>query len=442
MSELTKQLKNTKQSSKLEIYYDKMLGSGSFAKVYMAKYRDNLVAIKIVSTQNIKDSLYKQFKRELDIINILKSNAHPNVPIYHKIIDDKPNSRLMYVMEWCRNGELADIVKLGLSISQIKEYFRQIVSGYSHLLSLNIVHRDLKTQNILLNEDYKIVKIIDFGLSKIVDTDLTKTVVGSPAYMAPERFSESYTSASDVWSLGIILYEMTYGSNPFKSCKNKAMLLKSMDKPIELKLYRSDKKIPDYLISHMRNMLNIDVDKRFDWDDVKLLDLKLTQAELDEFDESTRYCMSSNRMSSDRISCNRSIDLNFSHNSSGSGSMAGSGSMHNSKSKDDYQIIDTTPIVLSITLNHKELECLDEYFIMDDPNVFSLYEFTNRSNSINSMNSTNSMNLPKAQKQEMSSGSFLDNMPFLMDDFEPKSIKTRSIEFGDMILNKVKNKFK
>ena len=77
------------KSVKLEIYYDKILGEGSFAKVYVAKYKGKLVAVKIVDVENAKEKLIKQFKRELDIIRILRNNPHPNIPQYYKIIEER-----------------------------------------------------------------------------------------------------------------------------------------------------------------------------------------------------------------------------------------------------------------------------------------------------------------------------------------------------------------
>ena len=252
-----------------------------------------------------------EVKREIDVVRILQGNPHPNIPVYHKLHEDRNQNRIIIVMEWCRGGELTQLIKLGLDEVQIKSYFDQLIDAYSHLLSLNIVHRDMKSQNILLSQDLKTIKIIDFGLSKVIRTDMTRTVVGSPAYMAPERLgAEDYDSTSDIWSLGIILYEMIYRANPFKDCRNKKSLIESANRPIVLAENRttmrarttavngkdededgddneddneddavsgdSDKinivevteEVPDYMLTITRGMLNIDRTERFDWEDI------------------------------------------------------------------------------------------------------------------------------------------------------------------------------
>lgn len=292
------------KASRLKIYYDQVLGKGSFATVYVGEYKSELVAVKIIELNGAKPKLIHQFKREIDVVRILQGNPHPNIPVYHKLHEDRNQNRIIIVMEWCRGGELTQLIKLGLDEVQIKSYFDQLIGAYSHLLSLNIVHRDMKSQNILLSQDLKTIKIIDFGLSKVIRTDMTRTVVGSPAYMAPERLgAEDYDSTSDIWSLGIILYEMIYRANPFKDCRNKKSLIESVNRPIVLVENRitmrarttavngkdedddneddtvskdSDKinivevteEVPDYMLTITRGMLNIDRAERFDWEDI------------------------------------------------------------------------------------------------------------------------------------------------------------------------------
>lgn len=257
--------------SNLKIYYDKLLGTGSFSKVFPGKYKGNLVAVKIMSTKHLEDKIVKQLKRELQIIKILQKNPHPNIATYYKIIYDK--DKMIIVMELCSGGELSKQIKKHLDIETIKNYFSQILDGYKHLLELNIVHRDIKSANLLLSEDKKTVKFIDFGLSKIFTVDLNKTVCGSPLYMAPELLlnHDRYNSKSDIWSLGVLLYEMVYGKTPFHHCKQ-IKVLKEMVRENSInypKKQRDDEfaeTVPDDLIRYMKRLLELDPTQRIEWE--------------------------------------------------------------------------------------------------------------------------------------------------------------------------------
>ena len=310
-----------RRSSRLEIFNDRILGQGSFAKVFVAKYKGQLVAVKIVDISKAKEKHINQLKRELDIIRILRKHPHPNIPEYYKIIESP--TRIIIVMEWCRGGELNTMIKSGLDMLQVKHYFSQILAGYLHLLNLNIVHRDMKAQNIMLTSDLTTIKIIDFGLSIIISTDMTKTVVGSPAYMAPERLNaQEYDSTSDIWSLGIILYEMIYQLNPFHACKNKTLLIEAASAPINLPnvrsnnnivekvdpgINRSDTKtnrrnsrvlirgtesVPSDLLEMMKGMLSIDTSSRYDWTELYTANkmfMTLTSQESDKLNGILEY---------------------------------------------------------------------------------------------------------------------------------------------------------
>ena len=98
-----------------------------------------------------------------------------------------------------------------------KIIFKELISGLKYLYELNICHRDLKPQNILLDENYTI-KISDFGLARLNnENNLMDTICGSPIYMAPEIMKyNKYDNKADIWSLGIIFYELLTGRTPFK----------------------------------------------------------------------------------------------------------------------------------------------------------------------------------------------------------------------------------
>ena len=519
-----------KKSSKLEIFNDRVLGEGSFAKVFVARYKGKLVAVKIVDISKAKERHIRQFKRELDIIRILRKHPHPNIPEYYKIIESP--TRIIIVMEWCRGGELSNVIKSGMDLTQVKYYFNQILSGYLHLLSLNIIHRDMKAQNIMLTHDLNQLKIIDFGLSKVINTDMTRTVVGSPAYMAPERLgAQDYDSTSDIWSLGIILYEMIYHINPFHSCKNKATLIKTANTPITLPttrhcneicdleldtdpadlvgvtgtprsrtIIRRTEPVPEGMLEIMAGMLNIDPIARYDWSELHRANeraMMMTHNEHEklqtvmefyrtvrkEMAERNRNKGQDNPQDDPDDTPNEESESNSNSNSRSDGSknsgdydpmfdmeidedderhrknsekttidsdicLDGSEKPNviqtrprssraipiprrrNRIEEEDHIVSESLENVTGASVEAKQLECLEDYFLVNDPAIFSLYEDPKPVDPPSNVNATDSGFVDI---------SFLDSIPFMQREYrEPKPydlIKTGS-EFGSMLYSR------
>ena len=197
--------------------YQSTIGSGSFAIVVLVQRisDEQLFACKVISQQYlIEHKLVESFTREVDTFSQLD---HPNII---KLVDFLSDEKQVYmVMEYCSRGDLRGfLLENGhLSEPQAKIVFRELISAVSYLHSKDIAHRDLKLENILLNESMH-VKLADFGFSRKVDKDeLMSTKCGSPVYTAPEIITQPQYDGriADMWSLGVILYVLLVGKIPW-----------------------------------------------------------------------------------------------------------------------------------------------------------------------------------------------------------------------------------
>ncbi|KAJ1955638.1 Serine/threonine-protein kinase, partial [Linderina pennispora] len=216
------------------------IGRGSFATVYRGvnKKTDTLVAIKSVVRSSLTRRLLENLETE---INILRTVKHPGVV---ELIDClKSRNHIHLVMEFCSLGDLAGYMRRrkehpslrnphgGLNQAIVRHFVVQLGAAMRYLRSRDVIHRDIKTQNILLQPSgttyeagvseeigqYPAVKIADFGFARNLPASaLAETLCGSPLYMAPEILHyEPYDAKADLWSIGAVIYEMMAGRPPF-----------------------------------------------------------------------------------------------------------------------------------------------------------------------------------------------------------------------------------
>lgn len=254
------------------------LGEGTFSKVYLGNYvgvdncyikKGTEVAIKILSTERIKPTALQIIEDEIFIVNIIKNNPHPNiVECYDIIRDDK---KIYIIMEYCNSGNLSSIIKKPIKESYTQFYFSQLANGLKYLDKNNIVHRDIKPKNILLTENHRILKIADFGFAKQNNNRqlLYETICGSPLYMAPEiMHNKSYNNQTDLWSIGMILYEMLFGYHPYHDCKKYCDLKDKINDDMEIPpKNNSNKEVSTECINLLNSLLQKDVDKRITWEE-------------------------------------------------------------------------------------------------------------------------------------------------------------------------------
>eukprot|EP00092_Neocalanus_flemingeri_P027694 GFUD01030059.1.p1 GENE.GFUD01030059.1~~GFUD01030059.1.p1 ORF type:complete len:517 (+),score=176.52 GFUD01030059.1:90-1640(+) len=218
------------------------LGKGSTAVVREGFTRDSSkkVAMKLIGKKKWP-SKYSQPEDLMKEVSILQDLEHPCITKVLEVVEDE--NMLIIVMEYAAGGELFDQVVADhdakkLSEDIAKHQFYQISHTIAYLHSKNVCHRDLKLENILLMEPgpSSLVKVTDFGLSKqFSSTNLLETYVGTPIYMAPEIISccgllsttatySSYSCKSDCWSLGVVLYMLLCGHQPFKETASQSVL--------------------------------------------------------------------------------------------------------------------------------------------------------------------------------------------------------------------------
>ncbi|XP_075052217.1 NUAK family SNF1-like kinase 2 [Mixophyes fleayi] len=192
------------------------LGKGTYGTVKRARDKQGKeVAIKSIRKDRIKDEQdMLHIRRETEIMS---SICHPHIISIYEVFEN--SSKIVIVMEYASQGDLYDYIseRQRLSEQEARRFFRQIVSAVQYCHANGIVHRDLKLENILLDEN-KNVKIADFGLSNIYHSDsYLQTYCGSPLYASPEIVNgRPYTGPEvDSWSLGVLLYILVHGCMPF-----------------------------------------------------------------------------------------------------------------------------------------------------------------------------------------------------------------------------------
>lgn len=150
--------------------------------------------------------------------------------------------------------------------------FRQLLEAFKELNKNNIMHRDLKPDNIFFSEGK--VKLGDFGFCKMLEMNMAQTMLGSPIYMAPEILKEEiYTLKADIWSLGVVLFEMLFGYCPFESSSISQLI--NVIKDTELKIPKELNPISDQCETLINKMLVKDQFKRIEW--VDLFDFKISE---------------------------------------------------------------------------------------------------------------------------------------------------------------------
>ena len=252
----------------------KTIGSGSFGKVYLSKnILDNKIyAIKHMDKNKLIKLLHslKGIYHEIDIQSRIE---HENIIKILYAYEDKESFDL--VMEYAPNGNLFHYIRKNNGLNELQSFqlFIQVVNAVNFLHKNDLIHRDIKPENILLfnNEKDKnnfLVKLCDFGWCVKLDGETRKTFCGTTEYMSPELIEHrGYNKEIDVWSLGILLYEMIHGYSPFRPNKPK-FNEKDVFENIKKHNLKFGKKVSERCKNLIYNLLAFNKNKRYKVEDI------------------------------------------------------------------------------------------------------------------------------------------------------------------------------
>lgn len=225
-------------------FFEEALGSGSFGAVYRVTKDGKNYAAKVLAETYILEEFKNEQNRITREIEVLKKVKGENLIRYQEdffFVNEFGITEYVIVMEYFEGKTLRSYLKNDVELDLLVSIFIKVLSGVKELHNTiiqneGIIHRDLKPDNIMIDDNLN-VKIIDYGLSKIVDFSSitsTGTQIGSPLYMSPEQLRDSkhIDYRADIYALGVILYEMVTKNIPYKANTLPELLMKILNEPI------------------------------------------------------------------------------------------------------------------------------------------------------------------------------------------------------------------
>ncbi len=245
-----------------------IIGSGSYGKVFLAinKTDKKYYAIKHMKKKDLYKNL-KSFRGIYKEIDIQSRINHPNIVKLFYVKENKDAFDL--IMEYAKYGNLYYYIKRNNYLSEEKsfKYFIQVVNAVYFLHKNDLIHRDIKPENILMFEN-GVIKLCDFGWCTKLNGGQRITFCGTVEYMSPEMVNkEEYSKEIDIWSLGILLYEMIHGHSPFKPDKPK-FNMNDVIGNIKIKDLKFNKDISEECKELILHLLDRDISRRYKIEDI------------------------------------------------------------------------------------------------------------------------------------------------------------------------------
>jgi serine/threonine protein kinase len=276
-----------------------LLGEGGMGTVYLAEDTklQRLVSLKFLCTAFTQDQeRLRRFEQEARAISALN---HPNTLTIHEI--NETAGRRFIATEYVEGQTLRERLSSGLDLREALDIAIQVTTALAAAHRLNIVHRDIKPENIMIRHDDGLVKVLDFGLAKMsaerrietgsIDQESELTlranttpgvVMGTVAYMSPEQArGDSVDERSDIWSLGVVLYEMVAGCSPFVAGTSNEIIAAILSREPPPPLARYSRAVPGELEEILSKALAKNRDERYQTSKDLLVDLKRLKQSLD-----------------------------------------------------------------------------------------------------------------------------------------------------------------
>ena len=252
------------------------IGKGSFSVIYKGFH---IIDKKPVAIKKITKYIDKKYLNSE--INLMKQMDNVNVLTLYEVL--KVKSSYYLILEYCDGGDLGQYISSGKTDYDL-DYIQQILNGLHYLYREHVIHRDIKPNNILIHDG--VIKICDFGFAKKrQQNDMMNTFCGSPLYMAPEIFKLSdYTDKTDIWSLGVVIYEIIYKKHPYPSDNKTALMNNIKNTPIYIDdSYNNE--LPTKLKYLLGKMLDKDEYTRISWEEIFEIDFKKNVPIIDLHDD-------------------------------------------------------------------------------------------------------------------------------------------------------------
>lgn len=287
------------------------IGEGGMAKVYLAydtKDEKN-VALKVLKKENIEAKKIRHLKKEANVLKLLDDD---NIV---KTYDIGSENNIYYISnEFVDGMTLKEYISTcsPIPIEEVILIGKQILSGLQHAHSKNVVHKDIKSQNILIDEN-KQIKITDFGTADILDEDITRTqsLMGTPQYIAPEILNrDPLTNQSDIYSVGILMYELLVGKAPFTGEKPAVIMVKQLNHPTpSIVIQRDD--VPQSVENVIIKATAKKLDNRYLTAEEMLADLR-TVLDIENLNED-KFVLQNDILSEEKLEQTVILDDNFNY---------------------------------------------------------------------------------------------------------------------------------